>query len=162
MIIAGYEEDLQENFFGTNPGLNRRFGWYFTIHPYSADDLYNIFLRQLKQNKWTCEPSVHTLFVKHFDKFKNAGGDTDNIAFKSKLEYCKDNWNKNKQSRRLKYEHIEKVLSIQSSLSRLVLRIYTPLRQSGFYSNQVFSIQSSLSRLVLKFHTPLRLCSYSN
>ncbi len=110
MILAGYEEEMNSRIFATNPGLRRRFGWFFTIEAYSADELFRIFQTQLKNHNWTCEAKVKELFIKNFDKFLNSGGDTENIAFKAKLAYCNENWNKRKQTRRLSVEHVEKAI----------------------------------------------------
>lgn len=111
MILAGYEKELDERVFETNPGLRRRFGWTFTIEPYDADQLYSIFVSQLKKHNWKCDKSVKKLFHDNFDKFENAGGDTENIAFKAKLEYSKEFWNRKKQSRCLTMEHVKKAMA---------------------------------------------------
>eukprot|EP00944_MAST-04C_sp_MAST-4C-sp1_P013090 g13090.t1 len=111
MILAGYEDDINESIFGSNPGLRRRFGWSFKIKPYTAEQLYEIFLCQLKKHQWTCESSVKELFVQNFSKFENAGGDTKNIAFKAKLAYSNDNWKKKKHNRRLTKEHVKQAMS---------------------------------------------------
>jgi len=110
VILAGYEKELNERIFQSNPGLRRRFGWTFNIDPYTADELYTIFLTQLKKFKWTCDPNVKSLFHTHFEKFKNAGGDTENIAFKAKLEYAKENWDRRRQTRCLRKYHVEKAM----------------------------------------------------
>lgn len=110
MILAGYEKELDERVFETNPGLRRRFGWYFSIKKYSAEELYNIFVKQLKKHRWSCDRKVKELFVNRFDEFEHSGGDTENIAFKAKLAYAKDNWNKRKQNRRLTKEHVERAM----------------------------------------------------
>lgn len=110
MILAGYEKDLDARVFDSNPGLRRRFGWHFSIKPYTADELYKIFVKQLRKHRWTCERNVKELFTTYFDRFEHAGGDTENIAFKAKLAYAKDNWNRRKQNRRLTKEHVEKAM----------------------------------------------------
>jgi len=109
VIIAGYADQLDVSFFGTNPGLERRFTWYFTIRPYTAEDLYQIFLRQLQENKWTVEKNCSHLFKRL--PFKNAGGDTDNIAFKAKLEYSKRCWRNKRQTRILKESDIREAIT---------------------------------------------------
>ena len=80
IILAGYEKELNERVFESNPGLRRRFGWTFTIEPYSANELYSIFESQLKKYNWKCDKNVKELFHDHFDKFKHAGGDTENLS----------------------------------------------------------------------------------
>jgi len=110
MILAGYEEDLNERIFETNAGLRRRFGWHFTIQKYTADELFQIFLKQLKKYNWSCDKSARELFHTHYERFENAGGDTENIAFKAKLEYSKENWTKKKQSRCITKEHVHRAM----------------------------------------------------
>jgi len=111
VIIAGYEDKIEQQFFGANPGLKRRFGWTFKIEPYTASELFEIFERQLKQCGWTVDKKVLELFNREFKKFKNAGGDCENLCFQAKLQYSKNNWTKKRQSKRLSFEHVEKAVA---------------------------------------------------
>jgi stage V sporulation protein K len=108
VIIAGYADQLDVNFFGVNPGLERRFTWYFTIDTYTTGDLYQIFLHQLKEKKWTVEKDCSHLFKQL--TFKNAGGDTENLAFKAKLAYSKRCWRNKRQTRVLKESDIREAI----------------------------------------------------
>lgn len=110
IIIAGYEDQINSQFFDANPGLKRRFGWHFSIKPYSHEELFQIFQRQLKLCGWSVDKKAEELFKIHFKKFKNAGGDTENICFQSKLNYSRDNWMKKRQSKHLSYEHVQKAM----------------------------------------------------
>lgn len=110
MIIAGYQQDLEDSFFMSNKGLERRFNWKFNIDAYSADQLYQIFLRQLEEYTWKCEKACKKLFHTHYSKFKHFGGDTENIAFKAKLEFSKTNWKRKNVQKILTYEHVEKAI----------------------------------------------------
>jgi hypothetical protein len=47
VIIAGYEKDLNNCFFNYNQGLSSRFTWRFKTDEYTAEDLYNIFLKKV-------------------------------------------------------------------------------------------------------------------
>lgn len=109
IIIAGYENELENQFFSVNPGLKRRFQWKFTIERYDYIDLYNIFKLQLKNKGWTAE-KCEKLFKKHYQKFKYSGGDTDNIAFKAKLNYAQRKWKSRNNNKCLSYEDIEKAM----------------------------------------------------
>lgn len=110
IIIAGYEKELQKYFFSSNPGLRRRFQWKFTIEKYDHTDLYNIFTLQLSNSNWTVE-KCKNLFKQNYNKFKFAGGDTDNIAFKAKLNYARRKWKSNKNNNRcLSYEDVENAM----------------------------------------------------
>lgn len=51
-IIAGYKEDLERRFFKSNPGLERRFPFKFTITDYTSIQLKQIFLSIVKENNW--------------------------------------------------------------------------------------------------------------
>ncbi len=107
MIFAGYENEINDRIFDSNAGLRRRFGWTFTIEQYTADQLFEIFVRQLNKYNWKCDKSVRSLFHERYDQFQNAGGDTENIAFKAKLEFSKINWMKRNQPRLLTSEHVK-------------------------------------------------------
>ena len=110
VIIAGYENEINSQFFQANPGLKRRFGWEFKISAYSFDELFQIFKRQLKECGWEVDEEAKDLFRKHFKSFKNAGGDTENICFQAKLRYSKENWMKKKQTKHLKYTHVSSAM----------------------------------------------------
>jgi SpoVK/Ycf46/Vps4 family AAA+-type ATPase len=110
VIIAGYKDELDDQFFGANSGLRRRFGWNFTIRKYSAHELYSIFVSQLHKHGWTCSNEVKKLFVDNYEKFVMGGGDTENICFKAKLQYSKKNWWKQKQSKKLSLEHVKEAM----------------------------------------------------
>jgi len=82
-IIAGYEAELRRNFFGSNPGLERRFQWWFRLKPYKLDDLVNIFMHQVTSQGWSLHEDVTQEWVTtmlhdggDLDAFKNNGGDT--------------------------------------------------------------------------------------
>jgi SpoVK/Ycf46/Vps4 family AAA+-type ATPase len=92
VIIAGYESELNDCFFGYNPGLKSRFAWKFTIDGYSAEDLYHIFM--LKWN--SCQiPFVHSpnVMIQWFSKrskhFESFGRDIDTFVSKIKIAYSR-------------------------------------------------------------------------
>jgi hypothetical protein len=53
VIIAGYEEDLNASFFKANKGMESRFIWRFTIEPYTAKEMAQIFKKQVIESEWT-------------------------------------------------------------------------------------------------------------
>ena len=89
IIVAGYEKEMQR-VFAVQPGLKRRFAWKFVIPKYTPEQIFEIFKIQLKKFGWSVEESAVELFRKK--EFKFAGGDTQNIGLKSKIEYSKRNW----------------------------------------------------------------------
>jgi SpoVK/Ycf46/Vps4 family AAA+-type ATPase len=111
IIIAGYENSLKESFFSKNSGLQRRFNWSFTINKYTHEDLYNIFVKQLKTYGWTIESDCEEIFKQKYDLFENAGGDTANIAFKCKIEYSRRMWTKKKGEKKITKEDVEKAMN---------------------------------------------------
>lgn len=110
IIIAGYQNELEQQFFNINPGLRRRFQWTFTIEKYNYEQLYNIFCLQLKKNNWKVQDCKH-LFKLHYHKFRFAGGDTNNIAFKAKLNYAKRKWKSRSNDRCLSVEDVDKAIN---------------------------------------------------
>lgn len=93
VIAAGYKAKMN-SVFEAQPGLKRRFVWTFDIPKYSAKELHSIFEFQLAKNNWVLQNKRKTLalFETHRDKFKFQGGDTDVLAFKSKLVYAQREW----------------------------------------------------------------------
>jgi SpoVK/Ycf46/Vps4 family AAA+-type ATPase len=103
LIIAGYKDDLDKQFFSMNKGLIRRFPWTYDIPKYSTDSLKDIFVHQIKSNRWRLESSLikddykilSELFKEYSDLFEQNGGDTLILFDKTKIihsrrVFCKD------------------------------------------------------------------------
>jgi SpoVK/Ycf46/Vps4 family AAA+-type ATPase len=65
VIIAGYEDELNETFFNMNKGLQSRFIWRFRMDPYTAIELKEIFIKKINENNWTLETDIPNIW---FDK----------------------------------------------------------------------------------------------
>lgn len=88
-IIAGYKEDLEQRFFKSNPGLERRFHYRFTIPDYKPTQLRDIFLSIVRENGWHMEESEapRDLFEKNKEFFKFNGGDMETLFTKAKFAH---------------------------------------------------------------------------
>jgi SpoVK/Ycf46/Vps4 family AAA+-type ATPase len=87
VIIAGYEEEIDERFFPMNKGLESRFIWRFEIQPYSYEELYRIFLLKVNSIGWSLDHAVQkSWFEKHYNQFKNYGRDIEHLL--SYIKIC--------------------------------------------------------------------------
>jgi len=99
VIIAGYETDLNKCFFNYNQGLNSRFTWRFKTDDYSAEDLYNIFIKKVNDSGWSLAENSNinvNWFEKHKSHFKFFGRDIETLFAKTKIAhsrrvFCLDN-----------------------------------------------------------------------
>ena len=84
-----------------------------------------LFVKQLKTHGWGIENNCEDLFQSKYDLFKNAGGDTSNIAFKCKLEYSKRMWTK-RGNKKIHKEDVEKAMEkhFQHRKSEIVNNMY--------------------------------------
>jgi len=94
VIVAGYETDLNECFFSSNQGLNSRFTWRFKTDDYSAEDLYNIFIKKVKNAGWDfLEKEKDSINVKWFEKNKSSfvfyGRDIETLFAKIKIAHSR-------------------------------------------------------------------------
>ena len=93
VIIAGYETELKECFFSHNEGLESRFIWRFKTDEYSGEDLYNIFIKKVKDINWEIidENSQNMIdwFKKNKDCFKFYGRDIESLLTKTKIAHSK-------------------------------------------------------------------------
>jgi SpoVK/Ycf46/Vps4 family AAA+-type ATPase len=104
VIIAGYEKELKDCFFSCNQGLDSRFTWRFKTDNYSAEDLYKIFIKKVKDIGWELhEESKITVdfFKKNCDYLKFFGRDIETVLAKTKIAhskrvFCKPNTEKKK------------------------------------------------------------------
>jgi len=113
-IIAGYEDSLDKCFFAVNEGLRRRFSFKYSIEPYTAEDLMNIFLLKVNTLKWSYnkdEKEIRKLtdfFKKNYLQFPNFGGDIETLMLSCKITHAKRTFSKHpKERRNLNIEDIE-------------------------------------------------------
>jgi SpoVK/Ycf46/Vps4 family AAA+-type ATPase len=88
-IIAGYKEDLEQRFFRSNAGLERRFPFRYSIPDYSPTELREIFLNIVRENHWTIEADELPIepFEENKDYFTFNGGDMEVIFTKAKFAH---------------------------------------------------------------------------
>ena len=90
VIIAGYENELNERFFSLNSGLESRFVWRFKIDDYSAKDLWEIFKKKVADYKWKIgNVAGEKWFQKRYDSFSGFGRDIETLLFKVKIAHSK-------------------------------------------------------------------------
>ena len=87
VIIAGYENELNDCFFRCNQGLDSRFTWRFKTDEYSAEDLRNIFLKKVKEIGWSTEDLKENWFKKNMAYFKFFGRDMETLLAKVKIAH---------------------------------------------------------------------------
>ena len=90
VIIAGYEDELQQCFFKYNKGLESRFIWRFNTDDYNASELKEIFIKKVNESGWTLvdEPSTDW-FESKMDYFKYYGRDMETLFAKIKIAHAK-------------------------------------------------------------------------
>jgi AAA+ superfamily predicted ATPase len=88
VIIAGYEHQLNTQFFSLNPGLESRFSWRYNISGYNATELHDIFVQKVVKQGWQIENCV-SWFQKHYKDFTGYGRDMDTLLFKVKIEHSR-------------------------------------------------------------------------
>jgi SpoVK/Ycf46/Vps4 family AAA+-type ATPase len=92
VIIAGYEDELKENFFSLNRGLDSRFVWRFETDKYSDEDMYNIFIKMVRDIGWEIEENsgiTHLWFNKNKEYFMFFGRDIETLLTKTKIAHSK-------------------------------------------------------------------------
>jgi hypothetical protein len=90
VIIAGYETELNEQFFKLNSGLESRFVWRFKIDDYGATDLWEIFKKKVGDCNWKLgKINGEPWFKKKYDNFSGFGRDIETFLFKVKIAHSK-------------------------------------------------------------------------
>lgn len=80
VIIAGYEEELNNTFFRANQGLNSRFIWRFAMQPYTMNELMEIFNKMVLEQEWTISEDLKLTekwFLERKDNFTSSGRDIE-------------------------------------------------------------------------------------
>jgi SpoVK/Ycf46/Vps4 family AAA+-type ATPase len=95
VIIAGYEHELKECFFNYNQGLDSRFTWRFKTDEYKGEELFNIFLKKVKEINWEIVENdsnskiTKQWFEKNHDYFKFYGRDIETLLAKTKIVHAR-------------------------------------------------------------------------
>jgi SpoVK/Ycf46/Vps4 family AAA+-type ATPase len=113
-IIAGYEDDLENCFFGYNKGLKRRFSSSYNIKGYDALELKEIFLQKVDK-KYTISIALNVLdefFEKNKDCFKYYGGDIEKFYNEIKYSSCFRTFLDNSTEMDIIIEDLENALKI--------------------------------------------------
>jgi len=90
-IIAGYKDSLDKMFFSQNEGLKRRFPYRFSIEPYNAGELQEIFSKQVLESKWrmNIKKELEEFFKENHTHFTFNGGDMETLLHKCKNAHSK-------------------------------------------------------------------------
>lgn len=70
LIIAGYKEELEKNFFSLNPGLRSRFAFWYNIEGYTWEELTKIMMFKVEKIGWNIEPTCKEWLLSGFIKNK--------------------------------------------------------------------------------------------
>jgi len=121
-IIAGYKEEVEKLFFGSNKGLSRRFPWVHIIDKYTEGELCEILSRKITKIGWSIsykQEEMIELIKKYKECFKNFGGDIETLLTKAKIEHSLRIFNEQSKKTRfvLNIQDFEKAL-IQISNNR--------------------------------------------
>lgn len=92
VIIAGYENELKDCFFDYNQGLDSRFTWRFKTDEYKSEELFEIFVKKVKDIGWNIDEKSgidHKWFESKMDYFKFYGRDIETLLSKTKIVHSK-------------------------------------------------------------------------
>jgi stage V sporulation protein K len=92
VIVAGYEREIEDNFFNINPGLRSRFIWNFKIEKYSAENLFLIFKKKINDAEWEIldENDINLKWFKtNYKFFKNYGRDMEVLFSHIKISHSR-------------------------------------------------------------------------
>lgn len=96
VIIAGYENALEECFFAYNEGLNRRFPFRYTIDAYTHEELGQIFCKMVGEinsdpnASWSVQipkQKLDQFFKTNYGLFPNFGGDVESFLLSVKIQH---------------------------------------------------------------------------
>jgi Cdc6-like AAA superfamily ATPase len=101
VIVAGYEDEMNNLFFKANKGLHSRFIWRFKIESYSAHQLSQIFQKNVHDAVWT----LHTVpsdkwFDSKKDVFLHFGRDMEILFLYTKICHARRIYGKQSEVRK--------------------------------------------------------------
>ena len=88
VIIAGYEDELNNTIFRVNQGLSSRFIWRFHIDIYNHKELLKIFTKITEDQGWNLHEDIdETWFFKNHKDFLNYGRDMETLLTCVKISH---------------------------------------------------------------------------
>jgi len=88
VIIAGYEDELNNTIFRVNQGLSSRFIWRFHIDIYNHKELLKIFKKILEEQGWKLHDEIdENWFFKNHKDFLNYGRDMETLLTCVKISH---------------------------------------------------------------------------
>jgi SpoVK/Ycf46/Vps4 family AAA+-type ATPase len=112
VIIAGYEHEIKQQFFKTNPGLESRFIWRFTLDSYTPAELFEIFKKKIFKNGWTIENIDLKVGEGWFKQNKTAfpflGRDMEALFTYTKIAHGRRIFGSSNEKKRITMEDLEK------------------------------------------------------
>ena len=102
VIIAGYENELNNTFFKANPGLESRFMWRFNTDSYTASELKCIFKKKVEDAGWKLGEKVlsDSWIEKRKDNFASFGRDMEMLFSYTKISHARRVYGKPKEERK--------------------------------------------------------------
>jgi len=92
VIVAGYENEVNERFFRLNPGLESRFSWRFTVDDYTSAEVWRIFKKKVADAGWThgiSEAAGEDWFKRRHRDLPGFGRDIEALLFKVKIAHSR-------------------------------------------------------------------------
>ena len=104
-IIAGYPDEIEKCFFSQNAGLKRRFPFKYSIEKYNSAELAKILEFKINEIGWKIDESLQLKQIEKFieknkDKFRNFGGDIDNLLLNIKIKHSLRIFGKNPEMKK--------------------------------------------------------------
>jgi SpoVK/Ycf46/Vps4 family AAA+-type ATPase len=103
VIIAGYEDELNDTFFRVNRGLTSRFIWRFTMDEYNSTELMHIFKKKVIDQEWDLDDDISVKdrwFNDRKDNFKSYGRDMELLFTYTKIAHGRRIYGKDKNMRK--------------------------------------------------------------
>lgn len=92
VIIAGYEDELNDTFFRVNKGLDSRFIWRFYTDSYTGDELSEIYRKKIDEQAWQINISNDILsdwFKHRLSNFSYFGRDMELLLMYTKIAHSR-------------------------------------------------------------------------
>ena len=100
VIIAGYEDELNNTFFRVNKGLESRFIWRFYTDSYTHKELKEIFHKKILEQEWTTDVTSDELnawFETRMEHYPHFGRDMELLLMYTKIAHSRRVYGKSEE-----------------------------------------------------------------
>ena len=136
LIVGGYKDEIEKDFLAYNKGLERRFTVKLEINDYTSDELFNILMKFVKEEKWDIDIDAITPedIKNNIASFKYFAGDMRKL-----LQLAKENYSTRQMKETISLDLLEKKYLKREDFTKSLEQFVKKENDDKYYNSSMYS-----------------------